>query len=383
MRVMASAIEKLEREFAAWVRAAGAVAAGFGRSALRLALEALEVRGGDVLVPDFICAQVPEAVRQAGARPVFYPVRRDLSVDIAEFEARFTVGTRAAIAAHYFGRLLPEIGRLAAIGRKNLAPLIEDCALALGASAGGRRGGAWGDLAVFSFTKSDWCYGGGIVTSNSAELLGKLRVRRGEIFQSSRGLLLRYGLLRRADFAANRPTLSRAAEHTGRWMERLSGSKEENFYDAGRFDARTAGFAARRARRLLADLPAATARRQDILRQLFRALQDAREILFRAEVEHGDAGSFLLIGCRDGEAAAWVEQAAREGVTLRRCWPAYQQVNRGVLSAEVAWLAEHLLLLEVHPKLTAREVDRIALVLGRLAAGTNADSTKHALPRGR
>jgi dTDP-4-amino-4,6-dideoxygalactose transaminase len=381
MRVMASVIEQLEREFAAWGSAAGAVAAGFGRSALRLALEALEVCGGDVLVPDFICAQVPQAVRQAGARPVFYPVRRDLSVNIAELEGRFTVGTRAAIAAHYFGRLLPEIGRLAAICRKNLVPLIEDCALALGASAGGRRGGAWGDLAVFSFTKSDWCYGGGMVTSNSPELLGKLRARRREIFRPSSGLLWRYGLLRRADFAANRPAWSRAAEHMGRWIERLSGSKEENFYDTGRFDVRAAGFTARRARQLLDDLPAATVRRQEILRQLFRALKDAREILFRAEVEDGDAGSFLLIGCRDDEAVSWVERAAREGVTLRRCWPAYQRIEGLAAGLDLAWLEEHLLILEVHPKLAANEVDRIASVLERLAGGANTDSATHALRR--
>ena len=126
------AVEKLEREFAAWLGVTGGVATGFGRSALALALEALSVRGGgDVLVPDFICAQVPEAVRRAGGRPVFYRVGRALRVNPAEFEAACTPQTRAAIVAHYFGRLLPEIRGLGEICRARGVALVEDCALAL------------------------------------------------------------------------------------------------------------------------------------------------------------------------------------------------------------------------------------------------------------
>src|SRR5712692_12110907 len=122
---VAGAVEMLEREFAALVGAPGAVATGFGRSALHLALLEGEVRGGEVLVPDFICAQVPEAVRRAGADIVFHPVSRDLGEDPAGFEAAFTDRTRAAVAAHYFGRVLAEIPQLAAICRRRGVPLIE------------------------------------------------------------------------------------------------------------------------------------------------------------------------------------------------------------------------------------------------------------------
>src|SRR5262249_42706037 len=150
-------------------------------------------------------------------------VRRDLTVNADDFESCLTAQTRAAIAVHYFGQLLPGLPRLAAISDQRGVPLVEDGALALGASLDGGRVGAFGRLSAFSLTKTDWGYGGGAVTSNSPEMLARLQTLREEKFGSYRKLSFRYGLLRRADFAANHPTLSRIAERTGRWLERLSG----------------------------------------------------------------------------------------------------------------------------------------------------------------
>ena len=362
-------MEALERDFAAWMGVRGAVVTGFGRSALALALEVIPVRGGDVLVPDFICAQVPEAVRRVGARPEFYPVRRDLAVFPSDFQAAFTPRTRAAIVAHYFGQVLPGISSLATICRERGVPLIEDCALALGAARNARRAGGLADLAVFSLTKSDWCYGGGVVTSNQPERVSQMRARREQTFQAWPKLSFIYGVLRRADFAANRPTRSRVAESSGRWLERLSGVGRGNFYDAGRFDAAMPGFAARRAQRLLANLPAIAARRQRILQQLTEALDGAEHLVFRRQLDLGDAASFLLLQCLTGRAERWRAQAAGSGVTLRRCWPPYQAPEEAQTGSELAWLAEHLLVLEIHPGLTAAEIERTAQTLRRLAAG--------------
>ena len=84
-------------------------------------------------------------------------------------------------------------------------------------------------------------------------------------------------------------------------------------------------FAASRARRVFADASAATRRRQQILWQLTESLCEMKSALFRPQAEAGDAGSFLLLVCGGGQAEQWVEQAASEGVTLRRFWPAYQE----------------------------------------------------------
>jgi dTDP-4-amino-4,6-dideoxygalactose transaminase len=363
------AVEMLEREFARWLGVAGAVATGFGRSAAWLALEAAGVRGGEVLVPDFICAQILDAVRRAGGRPVFYRVGRDLTLDRASFEATFTPATRAAIVAHYFGRVLPGIAQLAAICRARGVHLVEDCALVLGASGNGRRAGTFGDTVVFSFTKSNWCYGGGLVASSRPELLVRLRALREQNLRMFPLHSFRYGLLRRADFAANRPAQSRIAEHAGRWLERLSGRGAGNFYDAGRFDAALPGFAARRAQRLLASLEEDIARRQQILRRLTQSLDDARQIVLRSQADPGDAASFLLVVCPTDRAEKWIERAARDGLTLRRCWPTYQDLAPEQQSRDVCYLADHLLLLELHPRQTDNETARIVRTLKVFASG--------------
>lgn len=361
---MSSAVEQLEREFAVRHGFAGGVAAGFGRAALRLALEAAEVRGGEVLLPDFVCAQVPEAVRRAGATPVFYPVAKDLCVSPDSFRAALTPATRVAVAVHYYGRALPSAGLLAQICRERRMPFFEDCALSLGAAGAG----TLGDAAIFSFTKSEWCYGGGLLAARSRELLERARAIRASSFHRAPGLAFRYGLLRRADFVANRPARSRTAAFIGRCLENFSDFGARGFYDSGRFDALMPAFAARRASRILEALPAVTARRRAIIDEIQGSLGPARHALFRPDACPQDSCAFLLLRSESGQARSWRERAAQAGVTLRLCWPAYQDAEPAQANATLGWLAEHLLVMEIHPKLTEREVHRIVRCLKDLAS---------------
>lgn len=360
---MSSPVEQLEREFASRHGFAGSLATGYGRAALRLALETADVRGGDVLLPNFVCAQVTEAVSRAGGRPVFYPVQRDLSVIPQEFRAAFTPETRAAIAVHFFGRTLSSVSELAEICHERRVPLIEDCALAFGVPEAGKHG----EYAVFSFTKSDWCYGGGMLASCSQERVEHAKVLRHASFRSATGLAYLYGLLRRADYGSNRPARSRVAEFAGRSLENVCGLGEKGFYEAGRFDTLWPDFAARRGRRLLAELPAITAQRRRGMESICELPGPARGLLLRPEPISQDSCAFLLLKSESGQAIAWRERAARTGVTLRLCWPAYQSSAPAQASATLDWLAEHFLFLEIHPQLTQGEVQRIVGCLKNLA----------------
>jgi dTDP-4-amino-4,6-dideoxygalactose transaminase len=359
--------EKLEAGFARGLGLRGAVAAGFGRAALWLALEASDVAGGEVAVPEFVCAQVPDAVRRAGAWPAFYRVRRDLTVDPAALEAAITPRTRAAVVVHYFGRVQPEMKALAEVCRLRGVPCIEDCALAFGASAGSRRAGTFGAAAVFSFTKSDACYGGGMVASDSEQFLARVHALRVQRLQPAGRLLFCYGLLRRADFIGNRPRYSGAAWKAGLWLQRLCLPGAKDFYDAGRFEAAMSDFAARRALRILSELRVATARRRRILGQLYAALRAQPQILLRPDLVEGDAGTFLLLVSPQGRALDWVKEAGLDSVALRYTWPAYQDAEPGQDTQALEWWAEHVPLLEVHPRLSEDEIERIAKTIVRLA----------------
>ena len=361
---MPSTVDQLEREFATQFGFAGSVATGFGRAALLLALETIDVRDGDVLLPNFVCAQVTEAITRAGGKPIFYPVKSELSVRPPEFGAALTPETRAAIAVHYYGRTLPSISAIAEICNGRRVPLIEDCALAFGAHNVGKHC----EIAAFSLTKSDWCYGGGLLAARSKELLERAKQLRDAKFRSAVGLTFLYGLLRRADYLSNRPARSRVAETAGRALERFAGLSETGFYDAGCFDTKMTGFAVRRARRLLAKLPAITARRRRIVDSICESLGPARRILPRPESSAEDSCAFLLLKCEPGKAIAWRERAARAGIALRHCWPAYQLIAPAQTSTAMHWLAENFLILEIHPRLTEVEVQRIVDCLKDFAA---------------
>jgi dTDP-4-amino-4,6-dideoxygalactose transaminase len=358
----------LERVFAARSGAAGAVAAGFGRAALRLAVEAaLPATEGwrDVLVPDFTCAQVAEAVRAAGARPRFFPVARDLRVPAESLRRRLEEGAAAAILPHYFGEVLPDVDQLAAACRAAGVLAIEDCALALDAVRDGRRAGSFGDLAVFSFTKSEWCYGGGIVTAKEPLLAARLAELARQRLKTADGLAFRYGLLRRVDFLANRPRWAAASAFTGKWLERAAFGGAD-YFEAGRTDAAMSPRAARRALQILSAREPIAAAREHLRDILTAGLAAAPRLLHPAEARRVSAGAFLLLQAPCGDAAGWRERAAREGVTLRLSWAAYQRQGAGPESEDAEWLARHLLLLELHPRLTAQESLRIVRVLRRL-----------------
>jgi len=357
-----SAVAALERQFAAQFDSADAVATGFGRAALRLALEAANAAGREVLLPDFICKQMLEAVHAAGAAPKFLPVPRDLNIPVDQVNERFASRTAAVVVPHYFGRVQPQTAAISRWCAERGVTLIEDCAQALGAAGAGGHG----DFSVFSFTKTDWCYGGGMVTCRRAADATRLRAYRDREFRAAPTLLAKYGLLTRLDFAANRPSRSRAAERAGPVLGRMAGLGCENFYDAGRMDATLSVMGARRATRILRAFENHTSRRAKIVQALMACLAVVPHAVFRAP-QAGDSHAYLLLQSSAASAEHWVREARDAGVTLRRAWPAFDEPAPGQASANLAWFADHLVILEVHPRLNPGEVVRIAECVKRLA----------------
>ncbi|HEX5136653.1 MAG TPA: DegT/DnrJ/EryC1/StrS family aminotransferase [Planctomycetota bacterium] len=118
-----------------------------GRMALALALERLGIgRGARVLLPGYHCTAIVEPLVHAGAVPVFYAVRRDLSVDLDDL-ARKADGARALLAIHYFGFPQNMTPLRAFCDARGIA-LIEDCAHAFFGHVGAK-----GDVAIASTWK--------------------------------------------------------------------------------------------------------------------------------------------------------------------------------------------------------------------------------------
>src|SRR3954467_13871270 len=168
--ILGPEVAAFEREFAAHLGAAHAAGVANGTDALTIALRALGVGGGDdVVVPSFSFYASAEAIPPTGARPVFCDVDPEtFCVTPETVKAAITARTKAVIVVHLFGNVAP-VAEIEALG----VPVVEDAAQAAGASAAdGRRAGALGTIATFSFfpSKNLGAFGdaGAVVTSDDA-----------------------------------------------------------------------------------------------------------------------------------------------------------------------------------------------------------------------
>jgi dTDP-3-amino-3,4,6-trideoxy-alpha-D-glucose transaminase len=172
-------LEAFEADFASHCGARHCVGVANGMSAIELALLAAGVGPGDeVIVPAYTFIATWLAVSRTGATPVGVDVLEDTyNIDPSGIETAITDRTAAIVPVHLRGEPaeMDAIGRIAASAD---LLVVEDAAQAAGARYRGRRVGAIGDAAAFSFypTKNLGSLGdGGAVTTNDSELAARLR----------------------------------------------------------------------------------------------------------------------------------------------------------------------------------------------------------------
>ena len=180
-------VAEFERAFAAYVGTPHAVASSSGSTGLMAALRAAGIGPGDrVVTTSFSYGATASAILSGGAEPVFAdidPRTYNLDPDAAADIMRRDPGVRAILVVHLYG--LPcAMDRFEALAKAHGAMLIEDAAQAHGASFRGRRAGAFGPAAAFSFypSKNMTTGEGGMVTTVDPEVADRARlfVRGGE-----------------------------------------------------------------------------------------------------------------------------------------------------------------------------------------------------------
>ena len=169
---LGSEVAAFEEEFAAYSGAKIGVGVNNGTSALHLALLAAGVGPGDevITVPFTFVASVA-AIHYTGAKAVLVDIDPvTYTMDPAGIEAAITPRTKAIVPVHLYGQPADIDGLRAAIGGRDIK-ILEDAAQAHGARYKGRRCGALGDAAAFSFypTKNLGALGdgGALVTSDA------------------------------------------------------------------------------------------------------------------------------------------------------------------------------------------------------------------------
>lgn len=136
-----------------------------GAAAIALALRHAGIGEGDeVLLPAYHCLSMVEPVQAVQARPVFYQVRADLSVDLGHLETKIGKATRALLATHYFG-FPQDMTAIRALADRHGLRVIEDCAHAFFGLVQNRAVGTLGDYAIASARKFFPIHDGGCLVS--------------------------------------------------------------------------------------------------------------------------------------------------------------------------------------------------------------------------
>lgn len=148
-------VRAFESEFAARARLKHAVAVNGATAGLSLVLTALGVGSGDeVVVPALAVVAAANAVRHAGATPVFCDVEPDtLCASVRTIETVVTARTRGIVVMPYAGRPA-HIAAIVAFARERGIAVVEDAASAVGMLDDGRRPGAQSDAAIYRFDAS-------------------------------------------------------------------------------------------------------------------------------------------------------------------------------------------------------------------------------------
>lgn len=182
-------LEAFENEFAAYCGCKYGVAVSSGTTALHLAVAAAGIMPGDeVLVSSSTNIATALAVLHNNAIPVPVDSEADTwNLDLDLIESLITPKTRAIIPVHLLGHPV-DMDKLMAIARKHNLIVIEDCAESHGAEVRGKRTGGFGDMGCFSFyaNKVITTGEGGMVVTNDASLVEKLRLLRNLAFTTPR-----------------------------------------------------------------------------------------------------------------------------------------------------------------------------------------------------
>ena len=176
-------VAELEAGFAKLVDGRPCVAVSSGTAALHLALVAHGVGAGDeVVVPSFTFAATANAVRLAGAEPVFADIDPStFCLDAAAVAAAVGPRTAAIVPVHLYGQPA-DMTALGEVARRHGLLVVEDAAQAHAAADGGRPAGALGDGAAFSFyaTKNMTTGEGGMVVTADPAAARRVRLLRNQ-----------------------------------------------------------------------------------------------------------------------------------------------------------------------------------------------------------
>lgn len=180
--ILGEALNDFEKEFARYCGSKHAIGTSSGLSALELGMSALGISRGDyVLTPTNSFIASSSSVSFTGGTPLLVDMEPETyNIDVGDAEKRIREGTKAVMPVHLYGQPA-EMDQVRDFAERCGLAVIEDACQAHGAEYRGRRVGALGDFAAFSFypTKNLGAFGdGGALVTNDDEVAARVRAMR-------------------------------------------------------------------------------------------------------------------------------------------------------------------------------------------------------------
>jgi dTDP-4-amino-4,6-dideoxygalactose transaminase len=151
-----------------------------GTLALQLALNALNIKSGEIITTPFSYVATTSAILWERCRPVYVDIDpKTLCIDVNKIEDAITPFTKAILAVHVFGRPCG-VEKIETIAKKHGLKVIYDGAHAFGVRHGDRSLLSYGDVSTCSFhaTKLFHTIEGGCVISSSSEISSNLELSK-------------------------------------------------------------------------------------------------------------------------------------------------------------------------------------------------------------
>ncbi len=180
-------VRKFEKTFAREVGQKHAVAFPYGRTGLIFLLNALNLRGKEIICPAYTCVVVPHAITYSGNRPVFVDSQpSDFNMDLDRVPDAVNENTGAIIATSIFGYPV-DLDKLNVI-RKTYPHIhiIQDCAHSFSAEWKGTPVQKHGVAAVYGLNISKLITSifGGMITTDDEALADTLRYQRSKCLKT-------------------------------------------------------------------------------------------------------------------------------------------------------------------------------------------------------
>jgi perosamine synthetase len=320
----------------------------------------LAQRGQDtVLVPSYHHGNEVRAIRASGATLRFYPVGRDLDVDLAALDRLATPDMRVLFLVHYIG--FPQrIAEIARFCRERGILLVEDCALAFLSRRGEQPLGSFGDYSIFCLYKTLPLPNGGVLVANARPLEGLSRMAMracstASVAGRTAELLLESFRSRHTSAGA---ALQAAKRGVGRLMDNVRWHRTpvgDSAFDPSGADIGMSDLCHRLLRRFDYD-EIARRRRDNFLYLSHRLAGKARPL--RTGLEDGACPLFFPILVREKSASA--RRLAERGIGAVELWNEGDPECAGGRFPDTDFLRRHVLELPLHQSLTRAQLDYMA-----------------------